>query len=180
MTRRDTETDGATRAAGTLAGDVGQRERRPGFRAVGDAVARIARPIAAARGGGALARLKTEWAAIVGPELAGISWPEALGRDGGLKLRCTPAYALDLQHCTPLVLERINLFFGRAAVSRIAIVQGPLPLAPPPPPPLPPAELSAAQQRDLDISLGNIENPELRDALARLGRTLLAGDATTD
>jgi hypothetical protein len=170
MTRQDTEGNG-----GTLPAVATGRERRPGFRAIGDTVSRIARPIAAARGGGALVRLKTEWAAIVGPELAGICWPEALGRDGALKLRCTPAYALDLQHCTPLIIERANLFFGRAVVARVALVQGSLPFAPPNPV-LPPPVLSAAQQRQLDSRLSEIENAELRDALTRFGRTLLARD----
>ena len=58
-----------------------------------------------------------------------MSWPATLGRDGVLKLRAAPGAALELQHRAPLIIERINLFFGRAAVTRLALVQGPLPLA---------------------------------------------------
>jgi hypothetical protein len=58
------------------------------------------------------------------------TWPEALARGGTLKLRVARHRALELQHRAPLVIERINLFFGRDAVTRLALIQGPLPLAP--------------------------------------------------
>src|ERR1700687_3222286 len=72
---------------GRLAGAARKSERRPGFRAIGTAVARGASPIVARRGGGVLGRLKAEWAAVVGDELAAATWPASLGRDGALKLR---------------------------------------------------------------------------------------------
>jgi hypothetical protein len=147
-------------------------ERRPGFRAAGASVARIVGPIVARHGGGVLARLKSEWAAIVGPELAAVTWPEGLARGGTLKLRVAPAKGLEIQHRTPLVIERVNLFFGRQAVTRLTLVQGPLPLAPPPPiepsRPLGPNEATA-----LDHQVAAIASPELRDALVRLGRRVI-------
>src|SRR5947207_761616 len=82
-----------------------------GFRAVGVAVSKLTLPIVARRGGGILFRLKAEWAAIVGPDWAEVSWPATLGRDGVLKLRAAPGAALELQHRAPLIIERINLFF---------------------------------------------------------------------
>src|ERR1700733_6989136 len=51
-------------------------ERRPGFRAAGASLSRIVAPIVARHGGGILVRLKSEWTAIVGAELAGACWPE--------------------------------------------------------------------------------------------------------
>jgi hypothetical protein len=151
----------------------GAGERRPGFRAAGASLARIVAPIVARHGGGVLARLKAEWTAIVGPELAAATWPEALARGGTLKLRAAPAKALEVQHRTPLIIERINLFFGRAAVTRLALVQGPLPLPTPAPrrpaaSPLAPAEAAA-----LDRQLARVASPELRAALARLGRRVI-------
>lgn len=155
-----------------------ESERRPdwrqgGLRAAGISAARIAAPIVARSGGGVLGRLKAEWAAVVGAELGATTWPEALGRDGALKLRVASNVALELQHRAPLVIERINLFLGREAVARLALVQGPLPLpalpATPAPAPLAPEEANA-----LDIRLGDIADPELRAALARLGRLVLA------
>jgi len=74
MARQKTERDAGSVAP---AGTGGERGR--GFRALGQTVSRIAKPIAAKRGGGTLARLKAEWGAVVGAELAGICWPESLG-----------------------------------------------------------------------------------------------------
>jgi hypothetical protein len=175
--RRDHETASVTRASA-------ERERRPdlrqgGMRAAGVAASRVAAPIVARRGGGVLFRLKAEWTVVVGAELAAATWPEALGRDGALKLRVRSSVALDLQHRAPLVIERVNRYFGRDAVARLVLVQGPLPLAAPPaaaaPTPLAPEEASA-----LDLRLGDISDPELRAALARLGRLVLAGGRRGD
>src|SRR5215469_13143504 len=96
-----------TKLSGTDSGG----ERGSGFRAAGASAAKIVGPIVARHGGGILARLKSQWAAIVGPELAAVTWPESLARGGTLKLRVTPAKALELQHRSPLVIERVNLFF---------------------------------------------------------------------
>jgi hypothetical protein len=157
----------------SLAGSSEAGERRPGFRAAGASLSRIVAPIVARHGGGILARLKSEWTAIVGVELAGACWPEVLSRDGTLKLRVAPTKALEVQHRSPLVIERVNLFFGRPAVSRLALIQGPLPLAAPAPrqPPLP---LGPGEAAALDRELATVSSPELRAALNRLGRSVIA------
>src|SRR5205814_4040428 len=87
--------------------------------------------VVARHGGGILARLKADWPAVIGADIAAATWPQALGRDGALKLRVAAATALELQHRAPLLIERINVYLGRPAVSRLVFVQGPLPLAPP-------------------------------------------------
>ena len=97
---------------------VSNGERRFGLRPAGEAASRVAAPIVALGGGGVLVRLKAEWSAVAGAELAAQTWPEKLGRDGALKLRVTPGFALDLQHRASLIIDRINVFFGRAAVTR--------------------------------------------------------------
>jgi hypothetical protein len=145
----------------TLAGKAPEGERRPGLRALGGAVSRIAAPIVA-RGGGTLARLKADWPAIIGAESAAATWPDALSRDGVLKLRVASERALEIQHRAPSVIERINLFLGRDAVLRIVLVQGP---------PLP---LSGDEARALDGQLAAVSDPELRAALARLGHSVVA------
>src|SRR4051794_4833376 len=155
----------------TLSAATAESERRPGLRPLGGAVARLARPIVA-KGGGLLARLKAEWPAIVGAELAAATWPSGLSRDGVLKLRVASGQALEVQHRTPLLIERINLFLGREALARIVLVQGPLPLAAPRPARSPP-QLSAAEMRALDDQLEAVTDPGLRDALARLGRSVV-------
>jgi hypothetical protein len=147
-------------------------ERRPGFRAAGASLSRVVGPIVARHGGGVLARLKSDWATIIGPELADAAWPEALARGGTLKLRVAPHKALEIQHRAPLVIERINLFFGREAVTRLALIQAPLPL---------PAAvrseasrpLAAGDAAALDRQLSSVDDPELRQALEGLGRAVI-------
>ena len=155
-----------------LAGRARQGERRPGFRAAAIAAARVATPIVARHGGGALSRLKAEWPAVVGGDIAAATWPETLARGGTLKLRVAPARALAVQHRAPLLIERINLFLGRAAVTRLVLVQGPLPLAPPAPRRAA-ARLSETDAAALDKTLAGVADPELRDALAALGRAVI-------
>jgi len=155
------------RGAAKLTSRAPEREHRS-FRALGVAVAKLAAPILARRGGGILVRLKAEWPEIVGPEWAEVSWPTMLGRDGVLKLRAAPGAALDLQHRAPLLIERINLFFGCCVVGRLALVQGPLPLASAPPQPVVPA-LSEDDAKALDRRLSEVTDPDLHAALVRLG-----------
>jgi hypothetical protein len=151
-------------------GDGG--ERRAGFRAVGASLLRIVGPIVARHGGGIVTRLKSEWAAIVGPELAVATWPESLARGGTLKLRVAPGKALELQHRAPLVIERVNLFFGREAVARLVLVQAPLPLAAPAPRVLEPF-VGPGEAAMLEEQLTVIANGELRAALVQLGRRVI-------
>lgn len=162
----------------TRAGAPNKSKHRPdsrqgGLRAAGVAAGRIAGPIVAGHGGGALGRLKAAWGEVAGAEFAANSWPEALGRDGALKLRVAPGFGLELQHRAPLLIERVNGFFGRSLAVRLVLVQGPLPIAGRPArgatPPPSPAEAAA-----LDAQLTQIADPELRTALAGLGR-LVAG-----
>jgi hypothetical protein len=149
-----------------------ESERRQGFRAVGVPVSKVAAPIIAKRGGGILARLKAEWAAIVGAEWAAVAWPSALGRDGVLKLRTPATAAVELQHRAPLLIERINLFFGRSVITRLALMQGPIPLDSPSRP-RPTATLAAGEVAALDERLSGIADPDLREALGRLGHAVI-------
>ena len=155
----------------SLTGKPAEGERRQGMHAIGVAVSKLAAPIVARRGGGVLARLKAEWGTIIGSGWAEVTWPSALGRDGVLKLRTSSDAALELQHRAPLIIARINLFFGRQAVTRLTLVQGPLPLSPARGGPtirtLTPSEAEA-----LDARLCEVADLELRAALARLGRAV--------
>lgn len=118
------------------------------------------------------------WAEIVGPDLAAQSTPIRLvrGKDGGtLHVRVSGPLALELQHLQPQVLQRVNGYFGYRAVNRLALRQGPA--ATPrrqPPKRNKPAPLSERQQADLDAQLSTVTDPELRAALARLGRQVIS------
>jgi hypothetical protein len=128
------------------------------------------------------AEMVLQWASVVGEELARLSAPVKLSFgtgvqesgprvNGTLQLRVAPGTAVEFQHLEPVILERINTFFGYRAVARLALRQGPLPQrrrAPPPPKPLAPAEA-----RHLAEGLAGIADPELRAALERLGRAVI-------
>lgn len=129
----------------------------------------------------AFGALITDWASIVGPELAlraaplKLSFPAGQRTDAVLHLRVSGAQALLVQHEEPQILERINGFFGFRAVARLRLVH-----APPPDPvraivrmrPLSPSEEAELQGRT-----GGVENEELRTALDRLGRAMLGRQA---
>jgi hypothetical protein len=158
---------------GSLAGVAGESERRQGFRAVGVMASKLAAPVVAKRGGGVLVRLKADWAAVVGADWGRTAWPMSLARDGALKLCTRPAAALELQHRAPLLIERVNLYIGRRAVTRLVLVQGG---APPRAlePVRPAARFPEAREAEaLDRLLADIADAELRAALARLGRAVI-------
>src|ERR1043165_8782670 len=114
--------------------------RENGFRAVGGLAQRLAARLAKGRGA-SIARLRAEWSAVVGPDLARITRPEALtasrGRSGKLlRLRVPGAAALEVQHKSGQVVERVNAYFGHKMIDDIRLVQGAI-VAPKAAPPRP-------------------------------------------
>ncbi len=104
--------------------------RGKGLRALGTALPAAARA-ALKKGGLASAQLVTDWAAIVGPEMARHSEPRRLSfapgerRNGTLTIAVGGGLALELQHMEPLVLERVNAHFGYRAIERLRFIQDP-------------------------------------------------------
>ncbi|MEQ8355065.1 MAG: DUF721 domain-containing protein [Kiloniellaceae bacterium] len=162
-------------------------QRHGGLRALASSLSVVTRRAFARRGltGADIAR---QWPAIVGQELAAQCRPRQLrfpkpgeAVDGRLTLRVAPGWALEVQHLEPLLLERINGFFGYRAVARLALQQGPLPAphlgarqaarrrreARPP-------EAAAAVDHGLAAKLSTVSDPELRAALEGLARSLRA------
>lgn len=149
--------------------------RENGFRAIGGLTQRLTSDIAKGRGA-SIARLRADWSAIVGADLAAVTWPDALnagrGRTGGkvLRLCVVGAAALEVQHKAGQVVERVNGYYGHRLVDAVRVVQGMMPRrrglseerAPAPAPE--PALVSAMTER-----VKSVEDPELRAALARLG-----------
>ena len=128
-----------------------------------------------ARQGFAAVDIVSHWEDIVGPELAArtepmrLTWPRREDPDssGTLTVRVEGAYALELQHLTPVVIERVNRYFGWGCVGRLAIRQGPVVKrrrrsAPPTEPP-------AETVTEIEQGLGEFEDEKLKSALARLG-----------
>ncbi|HEX2380439.1 MAG TPA: DciA family protein [Methyloceanibacter sp.] len=153
-----------------------------GPRPIGAYAARALDPSARARGFATTALL-SEWPTIVGAELSEFTMPDRLvwprrredteerapkkgWRVEGavLVLRVEGPRAIEVQHRSGQILERVNTYFGYRAVAEMRILQAPVtrktpralaPSAPPDADTLPPS--------------ASIEDARLRKALSRLG-----------
>ena len=145
---------GYARAAGELVGDIaGTTFKRFGF-VQGAVVSR--------------------WVEIVGDRYAKVSTPESIrfpaGRksNGTLTLSVEGAHAPLMQHLAPLIIERVNRFFGYAAIDKIAFRQGRQARAQP----KVVRPVSAAVPKQLGEGLRQIADPELRACLESLAGKL--------
>jgi hypothetical protein len=132
-----------------------------------------------AKQGFASTGLVTHWGEIVGAEIADhaepmrMIWPRRVHQDdpepATLVLRVEGPVALEIQHLSGIIIERVNRFFGWRAVARIQIRQAPLKRqAKKQPPPGPDPAVVAR----LAAGMGDIADEGLRDALARLGASV--------
>lgn len=149
--------------------------RRGSMNSLGVVMPKAASPILRKRGF-AQAAIVARWSEIVGLELAKQSMPEKLvfprdGAAGGatLHVRAAGAMALELQHLAPIVLERVNGFFGYQAVEKLALIQAPLPRREVRKAKKPPRPLSADEVESLDAAVAALPEGGLRDALRSLG-----------
>jgi hypothetical protein len=161
MTKRkqageDSQRSCRTRAVGEFVGNIGgQSFRRFGF---------------------VQSAIVSRWSEIVGERYARVSSPESIrfpaGRktSGVLTLLVEGAHAPLIQHLTPLIIERVNRFFGHSAINRIVFRQGrpPAPAARPERPQLRPVP------KELGEGLREIADPELRACLESLAGRIAA------
>ncbi len=120
----------------------------------------------------------SRWTEIVGERYAKVSTPESIRFPAGKKSGGTLTLAVDgahaplLQHLAPMIMERVNLFFGYEAVVKVVFRQGnrgkaatkPLRPAPAPVP------------RELGQGLREIADTELRTMLESLAGKIAAAD----
>ena len=138
------------RSAGELVGAIGD----PSFRRFGFVQGSIV----------------SRWSEIVGERYAKVSSPESIrfpaGKKAGgvLTLLVDGAHAPLIQHLAPMIVERVNRFFGYSAINRVVFRQGK--------PPRPPARPERPQLRPVPKELGEglreIADPELRACLESL------------
>jgi hypothetical protein len=144
-------------------------------RAAGELVADIS-GVAFKRFGFVQGAVVSRWAEIVGERYAKVSVPESIRFPGGKKaggtltLTVEGAHAPLMQHLTPLIVERVNRFFGYAAIDKIAFRQG-RPQAARPKLERP---QSAPLSRELGEGLRAIADPELRACLESLAGKIAA------
>ena len=152
----ETERSCRPRAAGDLLGDIGgQSFRRFGF---------------------VQSAIVSRWGESVGERYAKASCPESIkvpaGKKAGgvLTLLVEGAHAPLIQHLTPMIVDRVNRFFGYAAINRIVFKQGkiPAPAARPQRPQLRPVP------KELGEGLREIADPELRACLESLAAQIAA------
>lgn len=151
--------------------------RYGGMRAIARNLPQIAGK-ALGKHGLAEAGLVADWSAIVGERLAAdtlpvkLAFPRGERRDGTLHIKVAGALALELQHLSPQLLERINGYLGYRGVERIRIERGPLPRARRLAEPTAPAFLAPEAEAELAARVDGIDDAALRDSLARLGRAI--------
>ena len=132
-----------------------------------------------AKQGFAARELVTRWAEIAGADIAAhceplkMQWPRPVEgqpqEPATLVLRVEGPMALEIQHSSDVILERVNRFFGWSAVGRLALRQAPLArrerrTRPPPP--------DAKAVAEVESTLSSVEDADLRAALARLGAAI--------
>jgi hypothetical protein len=160
MSKRNTPEDSPRscrpRAAGELVGDVGgQSFKRFGF---------------------VQSAIVSRWPEIVGERYARASCPESIKFPAGAKaggvltLLVEGAHAPLIQHLTPMIIERVNRFFGYSAINRIVFRQGKRPA--------PAAKTARPQLRPVPKELGEglreIADPGLRLCLESLAAQIVA------
>ena len=132
-----------------------------------------------AKQGFAARELVTRWAEIAGADVAAhseplkLQWPRPVEgqpqEPATLVLRVEGPMALEIQHKSDVILERVNRFLGWSAVGRLALRQAPLSRRDRPKPPSPPDPEAVARIAE---TLDAVEDEQLRAALARLGAAI--------
>jgi hypothetical protein len=114
----------------------------------------------------------SRWREIVGERYAGVTTPESIrfphGKrsEGTLTLMVSSAHAAMIQHVVPMIIERVNRFFGYSAIVRVAIRHGDVR----------PSKVRARAPEllpmpvELGDSLRTIADPELKAVLESLAR----------
>jgi len=155
-------------------------QKGPWSRPLADLIGPVISP-ALARQGFGQSDLILFWDDIVGERLAAMSQPIKLqwpmrDRDGGhasatLIVRVETGFALELQHLSGAVIERINAHLGWRCVSRLSLKQGPVqrraiakPLRPHP---------DLATEKAAASLVSDVADEPLRMALTRLGARVL-------
>ena len=171
----------------TIIGSGLRAGQAAGARSVSTYVPRLTRK-AFEKYGFATAALLTDWASIVGADVASYTAPERLkwprdvnaygnveegmeSRPGAtLVIRVEGARALDLQYKAPQLIERINAMFGYRAIAELRYIQAPVATSAQTPPPR-----SIIQQQHVSATspaVAAVEDEALKAALARLENSI--------
>ncbi|MHB2166944.1 DUF721 domain-containing protein [Alsobacter sp. R-9] len=157
----------------------------PALRPLADLIDSALGPVMAAHGFAA-SDVVVGWPEIVGERLAKhcepvkLQWPrrpagtldDGPGEPATLVVRVEGAFALEVQHLAPVIVERVNTRYGWRCVGRLVLKQGPVGRDRVPRPGLrEPDPASVAEARAM---VGEVEDEGLREALVRLGAGIKA------
>lgn len=135
------------------------------------------------------ADIVVSWPDIVGERLGAVSqpikveWPrrpksehDAPPQPATLVVRVEGAFALEMQHLAPLLMERVNAVYGWRCIGRIVLKQGPVRRNAPP---SPERHIGEAESRRVADATAPVADDPLRAALQRLGTAVLSTDGPT-
>ena len=163
-----------------------QKRRQRDAKPLADLVGKAMTPACRKRGFASV-DIVASWAEIVGerygtrvqpdrliwPRRPDLTDPEHPPEPATLVVHTDGATALLLTHETPQVLERINTFYGWAAIGRIKVLQKPV-LAKQPEKPKSLRPLTNSEEERLAGHVEGVENDRLREALKKLGAQVIA------
>jgi hypothetical protein len=132
-------------------------------------------------GGGAgqsLAQITSVWPRVVGDAISRNAWPLRLGRDGTLHVATSSAtWAFELELMAQEIVERLAGALGESAPTSLKFRAGPLPEPAPerqPARPARPPEASPETAAAAAEAAAAVEDPELRELVARAARASLS------
>jgi hypothetical protein len=164
------------------------RKPRPKLSHLSDFVDVCLGPALAAQGF-ATSDVLLAWPEIVGERLARFTQPmkiewkrKAPGSDPGarpdpatLVVRVESAFALEMQHLAPVVIERVNAHYGWRCVGKIVLKQGPV--RRPEPKRRKAFVVSEADRRQVGAAVEPIAEDALKAALGRLGEAVIGSSS---
>lgn len=128
-----------------------------------------------------LAKLTAAWPAAVGPAIARQAWPLRIGRDGTLHVATASAtWANELTLLAADILSGLREQLGPDTPTSLRCAVGPIPegAAPDPAPSRPSLEVPPDVASTASSVASAIDDPELRELVARAARASLARRAS--
>ncbi len=159
-----------------------RKKRASRARSVTEILGSVLEPILARRAGMKLDLIRA-WPELAGQDYANstrpekINWPRRINEEdpfkaGTLIVACEPSAAVFFEHEKAILIERVNVFFGFEAINRLKILQKPVAKVTEGAKPNP-APISAEDNTRLQELLDEIDDPELKETLGRLGTGVL-------
>lgn len=122
------------------------------------------------------AKMILDWELIMGdfakfcvPEK--IHFPYQKRTNGTLKIKTISAFAPEISYHEPIIIDKINRYFGYKAVAKLSISH--LHMPPPRKIKTESVKVPPEQEEALKNSIADIKNPQLNEALYELGMAML-------